>query len=30
MWGWCDHLRMEDDTMTWAEVSARLAAERNY
>jgi PPOX class probable F420-dependent enzyme len=30
MRGRCDHLRMQDGAMTWAEVSARLAAARTY
>jgi general stress protein 26 len=27
---WCDHVHVPDDTVSWAEVAARLAAERSY
>ena len=27
---WCDHVLVPDDTLSWPEVAARLAAARNY
>jgi PPOX class probable F420-dependent enzyme len=28
--GWCDHVRVPEDTLSWAEVAARLAPARTY
>src|SRR5262245_4205724 len=28
--GWCDHVHVPDDSLSWPEVAARLAAERSY